>query len=214
MSFIPASPALNQPARTNPSANSAIARPRGAARVLRARFARRPLVLTATLPRSECAERIELKPGRSLILASDGGVWRVTRGVLRVGTSAIADCQYLAMPGDVVGLETHLGQQSMACSIAMTDVTLERVNTVDASTLATEVLKQSRRQCDEMLRLRSGTIPDRLQHLLGLLAPNGNPATPVSLPRLRDAAAVVDSTVETVCRTFAALQAPAHALPC
>lgn len=214
MSFIPASPALNQPPRINTGANATTARPRGTARVLRARFARRPLVLTATLPRSERAERIELKPGRSLILAADGGVWRVTRGVLRVGASATADCQYLAMPGDVVGLETHLGQQPTACSIAMTEVTLERVTTVDAPTLAAEVLKQSRRQCDEMLRLRSGTILERLQHLLGLLAPNGNRATPVALPRLRDAAAVVDSTVETVCRTFAALQGPAHAVSC
>lgn len=214
MSFTSTASARTQPTRVIPSAKSSDPRPRGAARVLRARFARRPLVLTATQPRGERAERIELKPGRSLILASDGGVWRVTRGVLRVGTSATADCQYLAMPGDVVGLETHLGQQSMACSIAMTDVTLERVNAVDASALATEVLKQSRRQCDEMLRLRSGTILERLQHLLGLLAPNGNRATPVALPRLRDAAAVVDSTVETVCRTFAALQASAHALPC
>ncbi|MBL8311233.1 MAG: hypothetical protein JNL19_12465 [Burkholderiales bacterium] len=186
-------------------------RTRSGARVLRARFARRPLVLSAVTARTDRAERIELKPGRSLMLAADGGVWRVTRGMLRVAATPSAPCQFLAAQGDVIGLESHLGHQLAACAISLTDVTLERVASIDAPALTAQVLLQSRRQCDEMLRLRSGSIVERLRYLLLLLAQRsateGTQAATLRLPRLKDAAAVVDSTVETVCRTYAALHA-------
>lgn len=76
--------------------------------------------------------------------------------------------------------------------------------------LLTRVVHQQRQWADHLLALRSGSVEQRIRHLLDLVrqavgGARGGAAEP-DLPALRDIAALVDAAPETACRVLARLR--------
>lgn len=156
-----------------------------------------------------------LESGHLLIEAGqDGPVWRVHSGVLRLerpgqdGTMLVQ----LALPGDLVGVEAlcalpHAYTVSALCTaeIELLEPTGELGYT---ATLAQAFLQQQRQTLD-MMRLRSGSIQQRLAYLLTVLGKDQAGRVHIvernELPTLREMAQIVDSAFETVCRELNAL---------
>jgi CRP-like cAMP-binding protein len=169
---------------------------------------------TMKTPQSAPALRT-LESGHLLIEAGqDGPVWRVRSGVLRLerpgqdGTMLVQ----LALPGDLVGVEAlcalpHAYTVSALCTaeIELLEPTGELGYT---ATLAQAFLQQQRQTLD-MMRLRSGSIQQRLAYLLTVLGKDQAGRVHIvqrdELPTLREMAQIVDSAFETVCRELNAL---------
>ena len=136
-------------------------------------------------------------------------VLRVLSGVLRLERPS-PDGQMLvqlALPGDLVGVEALCAQPHAYSATALTDCRVEMVEVTGElshyATMAKGFLQQQRQTLD-MLRLRSGTIKQRVAYLLTLLGKDINgcvyPVLREELPTLREMAQIVDSALETVCR--------------
>lgn len=138
---------------------------------------------------------------------------RLTRGLLRLDRPGDDACPaLLAWPGDVIGLEQLTGvlpQYSARCMVGCTLELLSPGAALDAVLLA-QVLGQPQRVQD-MLRLRSGSAPERVRELLVQMwraaqrQQPGRELPGMELPTLEDMAAVTDSAVETVSRVISAL---------
>jgi CRP-like cAMP-binding protein len=153
---------------------------------------------------------VRMARGQTLLRAGTlGTVWRVREGAFRLerpvreGQTVV----HLALPGDLVGVEA-LCAAPYACTVtALSDsVVTPEALVGEAGLLATlsAVLLQQQRQSFDMARMRSGTVPMRLAHLLQLLARHaGGTAGDLerkALPSLKDMAQMIDATHETVCR--------------
>jgi hypothetical protein len=160
-----------------------------------------------------------LRPGERLSNAGDvGSVWEIRVGALvleQPGPVASSVVQLL-LPGDLVGAETLCGECYVYGVSALLPTTIGRV--VCADDLAIELavqrafLQQQVRQVD-MLRLRSGSVHERLSYLLKLLSEHR--AKPgqwerKNLPPLTVLASLVAAKVDTVCREMPALLGTAH----
>ncbi len=172
-----------------------------------------------------------LRDGASLIFQAGqtGSVWRVVRGVVRL------DCRggplrlpvQLALPGDLVGVEALCGQPYQFSAEAVTSCALVEIGlypqgakgNAQRESLLREALLQQQRRCHDMATLRTGSVLQRLAHLLGLLGlpwqgPHGSlsghqaDAVRQALPSLRGVAELVDAQSETVCRALAQLLPP------
>jgi CRP-like cAMP-binding protein len=155
-----------------------------------------------------------------------GPVWRVIEGVVRLdrdlGPEALP--VQLALPGDLIGIERLFDQRYQFNAVAFTGCRLEAVSQPSAGSagvreaLMRQALLQQQERLQDMARLRTGSVMQRLAHLLRLLGlpwqspedvPTGQAdAIRAALPALRDLAQVVDAKTETVCRTLAQLLPP------
>ena len=155
-----------------------------------------------------------------------GPVWRVIEGVVRLdrdhGPEALP--VQLALPGDLIGIERLFDQRYQFTAIAFTGCRLEAVSQPSLGSagvreaLMRQALLQQQERLQDMARLRTGSVMQRLAHLLRLLGlpwqspedvPTGQAdAIRAALPALRDLAQVVDAKTETVCRTLALLLPP------
>ncbi|MGM9425643.1 cyclic nucleotide-binding domain-containing protein [Hydrogenophaga sp. MI9] len=156
-----------------------------------------------------------------------GPLWRVSRGLVRLdrhhGTATQA--VQLALPGDLIGVEALCGQPYRLSAVAFTPSRLERVSLDghrDArEPLLQQALLQHQTRCQDMAALRTGTVPQRIAHLLRLLGFDRQPPQGdcddcarfirQSLPTLREVAQMVDAQTETVCRAMAQLLPPRRA---
>lgn len=117
-----------------------------------------------------------LAPGHELGVADALRAWRVCRGVIGVVHDAAGgpcQAQYLALPGDLVGVEHLTGEPLPARVFAITAAEIETVvchGGLERGDLLALAYAQSRRQAREFLRLRSGSLTDRVRHLLLLLS--------------------------------------------
>lgn len=155
-----------------------------------------------------------------------GPLWRLQEGLVRLdrqhggGQQAVQ----LALPGDLIGVEALCGEPYQFSAIAFTPCRLERVR-VEARSgvrepLLQQVLLQHQTRCLDMAALRTGTVPQRIAHLLRLLGFDRQAVTRdcddcarrirQSLPTLREVAHMVDAKTETVCRALAQLLPPRH----
>ena len=156
-----------------------------------------------------------LESGQLLIEAGqDGPVWRVRSGVLRLerpgqdGTMLVQ----LALPGDLVGVEALCAQPHAFTVSALCKAEIEQLEPTGElsyyATLAQAFLQQQRQTLD-MMRLRSGSIAQRLAYLLTVLGKDQEGRVRIverdELPTLREMAQIVDSAFETVCRELNAL---------
>jgi hypothetical protein len=143
---------------------------------------------------------------QSVFLAGESGpVWRVVEGIVRIDRVSGPSHQpvQLALPGDLIGAESLCGQSYQFNAVAFTPCRLQAVRaeskTVSAALMQQALLQHIQRSLD-MAQLRSGSVVQRLGHLLSILPrPLIAEARP-ALPALREVALLVDAKTETVCR--------------
>jgi CRP-like cAMP-binding protein len=155
-----------------------------------------------------------IKRGQLLMSAGEiGPVWRVSQGVFRierVGLDGLSLVQ-LGLPGDLLGVES-LCAEPYAYSVTAITTGVAKLQAVNGDlskfgVVAKAYLQQQRRTYD-MMKLRGGPVKDRLAHFLMLLARNEDGTQREldrsDLPVLKDIAAILDITTETVCRELKA----------
>ena len=161
---------------------------------------------------------------QSIYLAGESGpVWRVVEGVVRLDRDSgpIRQPVQVALPGDLIGTEALCGQPYRLSASAFTRCRLEplRPGSDDApEPLLQQAVLQQLGRSQDMAQLRTGSVLQRLSHLLGLLgldrvvheAGRVDQADAVrrALPTLREVALLVDAKTETVCRALAQLLPP------
>ena len=147
-------------------------------------------------------------------------LWRLQSGALRMheeDASGQTTLVGVALPGDLVGVESLVGENPTNTLRALTASRLQCVTMGtqrELPGLLTQALQQSRRQCRDNMRLRFGPVAERIKCLLLMLSEtplaDGREAAadvkPCPLPSLRDMAAVVDSAPETVSRVIGSLR--------
>ncbi|MEZ5703204.1 MAG: hypothetical protein R3E42_16470 [Burkholderiaceae bacterium] len=164
-----------------------------------------------------------------IFLAGETGpVWRVVEGVVRLDRAAGPVCQpvQLALPGDLVGSEVLCGQPYQYSAMAFTPCRLEPVpRGADGSPgpLLQQALLQQIERSQDMAQLRTGSVMQRLTHMLALLGLGWRTDQPPvslqadairrALPTLREVALLVDAKTETVCRALAQLLPPRKRRP-
>jgi len=160
----------------------------------------------------------------AVFLAGEAGpVWRVVEGLVRLDrdNGPIRQPVQLAVPGDLVGVESLCGRRYQFSATAFTACRLEPVRlATDAARepLLQQALMQHQDRCQDMAALRTGAVPQRITHLLRLMGlewPTRDPARGgdadairQALPTLREVALMVDAQTETVCRALAQLLPP------
>jgi CRP-like cAMP-binding protein len=155
-----------------------------------------------------------IKRGQTLICAGEfGSVWRVTRGVFRLERQSMDGLSLvqLGLPGDLLGVESLCAEPYAYTVTAITagEAKLQAV-TGDLSRfgVVTKAYLQQQRRTHDMMKLRGGPVKDRLAHFLMLLARNEDGTQREldrnALPVLKDIAAILDITTETVCRELKA----------
>lgn len=157
------------------------------------------------------------------LAGESGSVWRVVQGLVRLDRHSGPVCQpvQLALPGDLIGMEALCGQPYQLSASAFTPCRLEAVRTAadtPPQPLLQQALLQHMHRSQDMAQLRTGSVLQRLTHLLALMGldvppfgrPQGNGADAVrqALPALREVALLVDAKTETVCRALAQLLPP------
>ena len=139
-----------------------------------------------------------------------GEGWRLVEGALRLDPiEGQAQATLLALPGDLLGLEVSaLGRcpyRLRALLPARLQALAPSASPAEARARLGTMLEQQWRRAVQMTGLRTGDVPDRVKHLLVLLRACGSDGD-VLMPRLRDLAATVDSTPESVSRVIANLR--------
>ena len=143
---------------------------------------------------------------------SEGIAWRVRSGAVRLDriTAGGSDYAGLALRGDVIGAETLLfGTYSFAAS-AIGDCELEPWLTADKE-LSGESLLQTlaavERRAADALALRAGEAFERVRQLCLLLARyRDEGGQEITIPELRDMAAITNLTEATVSRAMSRLR--------
>lgn len=154
----------------------------------------------------------ELCAGERFFRAGDSGpVWQVVNGLLRLereepsGTGLV----HLAQTGDLIGAESVLSQPY---TFGATAVVASQLRRVDLDTEVHRVLvlatafKQGQQRAADVMRLREGSVAQRLDHLLDLLqratGENLDDVRQRQLPPLRDIALILNAAPESVCRNL------------
>jgi CRP-like cAMP-binding protein len=159
---------------------------------------------------------IELDSGMRLRLGRDTGLWRVATGLLTARHEvpiACACADALLRAGDLIGLECLAGSEAGVEVCAMVPSTLGRddpSDAIDAFGRLAEGYLQSRRQGALLAAVRTGPVSGRVLRLLWLVGEAGGADEQgdeaCELPSLRQLAAVVDSTPESVSRVLSDLR--------
>jgi hypothetical protein len=138
------------------------------------------------------------------------GLWLLRQGVLALGhTVDKPRPHYLALPGDWIGVETLIGEPAPAMSWVLADAVIVPAacsGPSERSALLAAAYAQARRQALEFLQLRSGSLADRVRHLLLLLGVSQGEDMDVELPSLRQLAGLLDATPEAICRVLSGLR--------
>lgn len=176
-------------------------------------------------------EPLRVGTGQSPIFQSGqtGRVWRVRQGIVRLDRQCgpIRLPVQLALPGDLIGVEALCDQPYQFSAEALTACELEPVdigNGDDRQALSQrarllgDVLLQQQARSHDMATLRTGSVLQRLSHLMSLLglpwqgaqSADGQQVDAIreSLPTLREVAEIIDAKTETVCRALAQLLPP------
>lgn len=138
------------------------------------------------------------------------GVWRILSGAVRLDHVDASGSRFvrLAVAGDCVGEETLAGGSHLSDARAVVHCQAQRLATGegnDGSALVAGILQRQHQRFLDVVRLRTGTVSDRLRCLFAMLAGGsaraiGTFACPV--PTLADLAAIVDAAPETVSRAL------------
>ena len=154
----------------------------------------------------------ELCAGEQLFRAGDYGcVWQVAKGLIRFemedlsGTGLV----HLAQSGDLIGAESVLSQPYTFGATAVVASQLKKVNLdteVHRVLVLATAFQQGQQRAADVMRLREGSVAQRLDHLLDLLQrATGEDIVDVrqrQLPMLRDIATLLNAAPESVCRNL------------
>lgn len=172
-------------------------------------------------PESTPSPSAELAAGDTLYETCQGGpLWQLLSGALRLDRVDAQGEHFVqwALPGDLIGLErlagpryTHTARALVRSVARQLPLQLPLVGPDAGGALTAECVLQLQRRGEDLVRLRSGAAQDRLKHLVMALAPvkpGHDASNPLAceLPSIRDMAAIIDSTPETVSRIFACLR--------
>ena len=112
---------------------------------------------------------------QSVFLTGESGPgWRVVQGIVRLDRDCgpVRQPVQLALPGDLIGIESFCAQSYQLSAVAFTHCRLEPVRpAVHAAppTLLQQALLQQVRRSQDMAQLRTGSVVQRLGHLLSLM---------------------------------------------
>ncbi len=168
---------------------------------------------------------LQVFAGQSRIFKSGeyGPLWRVAEGVVRLDRESGPQRLpvQLALPGDLVGLESLCDLPYQFTATAFQECRLERVPVADPAhrqALLRQALLQQQERSHDMATLRTGSVVQRVAHLLQLLGLPWQNLTALAgvqadamraqLPALRELALMIDAKHETVCRALAQLLPP------
>jgi CRP-like cAMP-binding protein len=151
-----------------------------------------------------------LRAGHELDTADTTRLWRVRHGVVGIvhDLAGVEERpQFLALPGDLVGADALAGVAPPSRVFAVTAAELEAVQCLDAAArheLLSLAYAQSRRQGREIVRLRTGSVADRVKQMLLLLGEGDADAeeSEVEVPSLRRLADILDASPEAICRVI------------
>jgi CRP-like cAMP-binding protein len=151
-----------------------------------------------------------LKRGQVLANALEyGPVWSVSKGMFRLDRWIKGELclVQLALPGDLIGIETLCAEPYTysVTAILPSEVKQQPVNgEVSNFAFIAKAFLQQQQRTQDMVKLRSGHVSDRLAYFLKLIdgkASNTDRQLVRSdLPMFKDLAVIVDCTNETVCR--------------
>ncbi|HEX5784345.1 cyclic nucleotide-binding domain-containing protein [Hydrogenophaga soli] len=181
--------------------------------------------MPAAASASSPADDVFLAGGATLFQrGGQDGLWRVSGGVIRLDqrgkdTSVLVS---VALPGDLIGYETLLGQAHSFDATVLVPARLRRLTPrtdAERQALMVEALLLQPQRSHDMARMRTGPVLARVGEMLRLLGFMPAPgflnhagldpdALRSSLPPLRELAEVVDAKPETVCRALAQLLPP------
>lgn len=140
-------------------------------------------------------------------------VWLLREGVVAVclpARDAPGDRpQYLALPGDLSGAEQLAGEarpSQLSVLAAAVLVAVPCGTAAQRQGLLLPALAQARRQAREFLCLRSGSLADRLRHLLLMLGASHGDVIDLRLPQLRELSSLLDKSPEAICRVLGGLK--------
>ena len=159
--------------------------------------------------------------GSMVFVAGESGpLWRVTTGIVALQPQGSPDAQLVqvAIPGDLLGIESLCGRHYGLSARALTACRLERVepsDDADRFQLMRQALLQQHDRGIDMAGLRTGPVSDRMVLLLQLLGhdwqalqsapPRTIETIREGLPSLGDLARAIDAQRETVCRALGRL---------
>jgi len=151
--------------------------------------------------------------GERIYAAGSAGIaWRVRSGAVRLDRVTDEASHYagLALRGDVIGAETLLfGKYSFAAS-AIGDCELEPWLAADKAFSGESLLQTlaaAERRAADALALRAGEAFERVRQLCLLLARYRDEGRKeITIPELRDMAAITNLTEETVSRAMSRLR--------
>ncbi len=154
-----------------------------------------------------------LASGEALCEAGQPGpVWRVLRGALRLDLCTREGQRFvqIARPGDCIGLEQLAGVPMAFAARALVPAEVRACRfTTDESRRAAllEGMLQQQARIADLVTLRTGPARHRLQQLLLMLAEGGAGRSSAEvadrdLPTIKDVAAIIDTSPETVSRVF------------
>ena len=159
--------------------------------------------------------RRDLAQRETLSITETHTVWRLESGALRIdstGADASETLVRLAMPGDLLGIESLLGVPDRFSVRALTPSRLVPLDFLEGQLpqLLMDSVLTGYQRSRQMVQLRSGSAEDRVRSLLVMLAeagqgPQGGAAT-CALPTLADIAGIVHTAPETVSRVLASLR--------
>lgn len=143
---------------------------------------------------------------------SDGIAWRIVRGAVRLD-SVDADGRHyagLALRGDVIGAEALLFGAHAFDASAIADTELEPWLADGALATGDSLLRMlatTERRAADAIALRAGQAIDRVRRLCLLLSRHGEPDNAeITVPELRDMAAITNLTEATVSRAMSHLR--------
>lgn len=138
-----------------------------------------------------------------------GSTWRIQRGILKLmrPTPRGLELVQLALPGDIVGVETLCGEAYAYTAVALQNCTLMQPDVAGDfqrfSIVAQGYLQQQQRMQD-MVKLRTGTVASRVAHMLHLFRCRADGTlTDIAredLPTFKEMAGLLDIAPETICR--------------
>jgi len=151
--------------------------------------------------------------GRPIYSAgSEGIAWRIVHGAVRLDSVDAEGRHYagLALRGDVIGAEALLFGTHAFDASAIADTELEPWLADGAPATGESLLQMlaaTERRAADAIALRAGQAFDRVRRLCLLLSRHGeNDTTEITVPELRDMAAITNLTEATVSRAMSHLR--------
>jgi len=157
----------------------------------------------------------DLAQRETLSITETHTVWHLESGALRIDSTGADGTELLvrlALPGDLLGIESLLGVTDRFTVRALTPSRLVPLALLEDKLpqLLMDSVITGYRRSREMVQLRTGSAEERVKNLLVMLAETGRGtqrgSATCALPTLGDIAGIVHTAPETVSRVLTSLR--------